>query len=248
MKFDVAYAVNMGINKNVCEDAALLGERIISGENGAIEISTPASICITDGVGGNAGGEKASRYLLEQVKHISTVMSPESLRMELLKINTELVTYASGHVGQERMATTFTGIFFSDNDVLLAQCGNTRAYVLQGNFLKQITEDQTTYQWLKMTGNKDAAENCNRSEIRGAFGGGTHKYVEHLMVKRIFERGLPRAVLLTSDGIHDSLDLDEIEDIISDDKNASEKVSELVRMAAKKGAQDDCTAVLIEIE
>ena len=54
----------------------------------------------------------------------------------------------------------------------MIHCGNSRIYSLQGNFLKQVTEDQTTYQWLMATGNIEAAEHCNKSEIRGAFGGG----------------------------------------------------------------------------
>ena len=206
-------------------------------------------ICVGDGVGGNAGGDEASIFLMQNVSELKIEYSNDQLREKLLNINEMLLEYAKTVPGHENMATTFTALFFEKNGVKIAHCGNTRVYALQGSFLKQITADQTTYQWLVSTGNTDAAESCNKSEIRGAFGGGNSKYADLLVVENVFERGLPPLILLTSDGIHDSLDIDEIEDIVvAEGVSSAEKINKLIDTAVSKGSLDDCTAILVEIK
>lgn len=52
-----------GYKKAICEDAALLNEHIISDSFSEAQLNSRALIAIADGVGGNAGGELASRYV-----------------------------------------------------------------------------------------------------------------------------------------------------------------------------------------
>lgn len=93
------------------------------------------------------------------------------------------------------------------------------------------------------------SKTLNKSEIRGAFGGGTSKFADMLIVNNILEKGLPRKILMTSDGIHDVLDIDEMEDIVTDENMISrDKVNRLASLAVEKGSQDDCTVALIETE
>lgn len=56
------------------------------------------------------------------------------------------------------MATTITGLIFENNRVVMAYCGNTGIYALQGSFLKQVASDHTTYQWLLDKGQADIAK------------------------------------------------------------------------------------------
>lgn len=243
----VSYKIVKGINKEKCDDTALIGTTIINNKSGFIELEHIPCICISDGVGGNTGGDEASFFLMQHVLGLDTECCKEQLREKLLDINRLLLEHAKKMPGHENMATTFTGVFFDKNQVKLAHCGNTRLYMLQGRFLKQITPDQTTYQWLISNGNRDIAERCNKNEIRGAFGGGSLKYVDSLIVEKIFERRMPPLMLLTSDGIHDFLNIDEIEDIVSScDLSLEEKTDKLINTAISKGSYDDCSAILIE--
>lgn len=244
----VTYKIQKGIHKEKCDDSALVDSLIINDSFGCIETKEKTRIMISDGVGGNAGGDEASVFVMKAIRNL-TFEDISDLRSELFCINDNLIKYAATVVGHELMATTVTGIFFDGNSCVLAHCGNTRVYSLQGSFLKQITEDQTTYQWLISIGNAKVAEQCNKSEIRGAFGGANTKFAEKLVVKKIFERRLPTKILLTSDGIHDILDIDEIENIISNDScTSSEKINKLIEAAVSKGSEDDCTAILIEMD
>ena len=244
----ITYNVSKGINKEKCDDCALIGSTVINNESGFVEVEYTNHICIGDGVGGNAGGNEASIFVMQNIANLNLDYSNDQLRANLLNINDMLVIYAKSVSGHANMATTFTGLFFDKNGVKIAHCGNTRVYALQGNFLKQITLDQTLYQWLVSIGNIDAAEGCNRNEIRGAFGGGSSKYVDLLSVDNVFEKGLPPLILLTSDGIHDSLDIDEIEDIVAEaGLSSKEKVNKMIDTAVGKGTQDDCTVILVQI-
>ena len=243
----VTYKIQKGIHKEKCDDSALIGGQTMNDVSGSMEIKLPDKILIGDGVGGNAGGYEASMFVMNQAAGMQCQGSVEEIRERLLNINSRLLEYAKSIPGYERMATTVTGLLFESDQTIMVHCGNTRIYSLQGSFLKQMTVDQTTYQWLISIGNDMAAENCNKSEIRGAFGGGTPKQADKLTVERVFERVIPQVILMTSDGIHDVLELDDMEEIVSDrQKTSEEKLESLVELAVKKGSLDDCTAVLIE--
>lgn len=246
MRYEIFYQVSTGIKKQTCDDSALLGTKVVNGGCGSFQIEGDANICVSDGVGGNAGGDEASLFLMNHLKEMNDPVDSCILKERLISINERLLQYAGSVAGHEAMAAAFSGLFFRKDHVLLAHCGNTRVYALQGSFLKQLTEDQTTYQWLLMTGNYEAAEACSKSEIRGAFGGGDTKYLDTLVVEEVFERGIPGMILLTTDGIHDVLDIDEIEEAASSELNPARKADRLIAMAREKGSQDDCTVVFVK--
>lgn len=129
----------------------------------------------------------------------------------------------------------------------MIQSGNTRLYSLQGNYLKQMTVDQTTYQSLICRGDFEAAECCNKNEIYGCFGGGDEKFVKSLRIESIFQDGFPRIVLITSDGVHEYVSIDDMEDTINAEIEDAEIVESLVCLAEKNGSTDDKTVVMIRM-
>ena len=91
------------------------------------------------------------------------------------------------------------------------------------------------------------AENYSaRNEITACFGGGKETLLQmdeiHLRDK------VPKQILLTSDGIHEYLSIDEMENILScvdDDK--IKLVKAMVEQAIVNGSQDDCTAIFVDL-
>ena len=71
------------------------------------------------------------------------------------------------------------------------------------------------------------------------------KYIERLSVDKIFDRGFPKKIILTSDGIHDYVSDDEMEDIIMG-FDAEIAVEKLIDVSLKNGSCDDCTIVILE--
>ena len=242
----VSVVVSRGVGKAKCEDAVLLSDSVISECDIEAELENPASICVADGVGGNLGGELASRFLLEKIANIQNVDYKEELLNEILiKLNKELLAYAAENEYKEQMATTLTGLFIDKDKMFYAQSGNTRLYVMQGNYLKQITKDHTTYQWLMDCDNEEAAEFCNKNEIRCCFGGGSEKYLQQLLVKPIENHSNVSTMLLTSDGIHEYVDIDILEELLISGESDLDIVKTMSRFAEENGSKDDKTAIII---
>ena len=214
----VSAVVAKGKDKEICEDSALIGESVIYDNELQLALNVPTVIGVADGVGGNLGGELASQFLLEKLLNCTiTDYSEDYIRTLLCDINKELLSYADCTVDKKQMATTLTGLILNESDLFYVQSGNSRLYVMQGNYLKQVTKDQTTYQWLKDCGNDEVAEACNKNEIMGCFGGGNSAYVESLVVNRIENRTNAKTFLLTSDGIHEFVDIDDMEELLMSD-------------------------------
>ena len=248
MRLKVAYCIEHGIHKTECEDSALICDIVINDACGEIELHTPGIICLCDGVGGNAGGKEASLYITDFLSHQPIPESVENLRNLFYEANKSLLQRADMTVDHKLMATTCTGIVFSEMGAFLAHVGNTRLYSSRGSFLQQITKDQTTYQWLLDKGDEETASFCNRSEIRGALGGGREDLAKQIMVEQVFNRRVPNLMLLTTDGVHDTLSQDEIEDTISGSNTSLEKAKLLCKKAAEQGSEDDRSAIVISSE
>ena len=164
-----------GYKKAICEDAALLNEHIISDSFSETQINSRALVAIADGVGGNAGGELASRYVLSQFDKIDIEnITAEEMHQFIENCNIGLLEYAKQFTGKENMATTLTGIILLQDTCDIFHIGNTRVYGLQGSYLKQFTKDQTTYQWLLDRGHIEEADICNKNEITYCLGGGRY--------------------------------------------------------------------------
>ena len=138
-----------GSKKDICEDSAIVDGHIISDSYSDEQIDSDYIIAIADGVGGNAGGDMASRYVLTELKDIKLEdISEEKISQYIKAIHKDLLDYAAEIPEKKAMATTLSGIIGIHDTCYIFHVGNTRIYGLQGNYLKQYTKDQTTYQWL----------------------------------------------------------------------------------------------------
>ena len=236
MKLKVEYSISPGTHTPVCEDTALIGDKIFCEGNGSLEIETPCRIALLDGVGGNGGGHEASVFVAERLKELTAAGEAQAYYDGLKQINMELI--GQGGANSKR-ATTLAALCFEDSGMYMAYAGNTRIYEGKNGCLRQITEDHTTYALLRAAGDLEAAEKCNKNEIRTAFGGGNPAYLRGLCVEPVFERRIPKSILLTTDGVHDTLTQDELEAETSPDG--------LTRLARKNGSTDDCSAIKIYI-
>lgn len=247
MIFEAAYCVERGNSKSACDDTALIGSTICNEDSGVLTIESPCWICLCDGVGGYAGGKEASAYVCRSLAD-AKVPGTEYEAVNLLRtVNRNLLAEAEQSMNHQRMATTLTGLAFSEEDVFLCHIGNTRLYSLRGSDLRQITKDQTTYQWLMDMGDEEAALKCNRNEITGVCGGGSPDFFKPLVVESVFEgRGGIPALLLTSDGVHEYMSADELERIACDSAIPYiQRVRNLCRAALANGSDDDRSAVII---
>lgn len=228
-------ATKKGKNKVHSEDRIVIGDVVLNDECRLFENISPKIIGVSDGVGGNAGGELASQFLCER----AILLTEGELLHNATDLNESLLRYASEIKEKEKMAATFSAVIFSE-DTRILHIGNTRIYAVQGSYLKQLTTDHTTYNHLKFRGLYEEAERCNKSELVSCFGGGTNRLfcpdIEIVTVNKM---------VMTSDGIHDFVDIDRIEDIICSEKNCQEKCNEIFNIASDSGSCDDMSIVLV---
>ena len=241
----VYWSTIKGTDKAESEDRVLVGQRI-SFEETSQAVIDHGFVAVADGVGGNYGGADAASFVCQSA---STIDQPSKILFQ--RINHLLIEKSSSDYAYN-MATTFSGIYMVPGkaDFVVFHVGNTRIYAIQAEkYLRQITEDDTVVQRLIKTGKlteREAENYSARNEITACFGGGKETLLQmdeiHLRDK------VPKQILLTSDGIHEYLSIDEMENILScvdDDK--IKLVKAMVEQAIVNGSQDDCTAIFVDL-
>ena len=242
----VCINVETGKDKHECEDTALFNGTIINGQNMCLEDDSFRCIGVADGVGGNAGGRIASRYIAHEVSQTNfTQMDENDIRLFVDNLNAELIKQASTILEKKEMATTLTCVVATAKDYYLIHAGNTRLYVMQGAYLKQLTTDHTTYNWLLEHGQFETAEECNKSEINCCLGGGNSQYSKRLVIETLFDGDFPDTLVLTSDGIHEFVDIDFIEEALASSENDSGAAKKISDEAQKNGSTDDKTIIIV---
>lgn len=150
-----------------------------------------------------------------------------------------------GTEGQKGMATTLSGICCTEGKPQLFSIGNTRVYLLQSRkYLKQLTTDDTTLNYLLATGQlapEDADSFERKNEITACFGGGSQDLFK---VKVTYIEPLAAPVMITSDGIHDYLSVDQMEDIIEEHGLNEAACIEMIKLARNNGSLDDASIIL----
>ena len=232
-------ATRAGSRHEISEDTVLVGQEVINEPSGIYEMPEVGFVCVADGVGGHRGGAVASQYVAMALREADC--SPENLREALTAVNEKLIDLAKKTPEAPNMATTLTGVWRNGTIYRLIHIGNTRAFVRQGRYLKQITSDHTTYNWLKSSGQLEAAENCNRNEITNCFGGTDSNLLSKLVVSELAPFSL---LIMTSDGIHNYVELDTLEDILNGEGDYLTKCETMIEAAVNNGSKDDMTVVI----
>lgn len=228
-----------GTNKIENEDRIVIGKTILAGGTLSSEFES-GILAIADGVGGNNAGSVASHFIANKICTLTNITA-ESLQ----KINAELLALSMEKAEYNGMATTLSGILFAEGKACLFSVGNTRVYFFQGGrYLKQLTIDDTTLNYLIGTGQLTAEETESfdrKNEITACFGGGR---ADLFKIKLNNIESVTSPILFTSDGIHDFLSIDQMEDIIGEYGLTEMACEEMVSEARKKGSNDDASIVL----
>ena len=240
----IAIATLAGTEKEMSEDAVLAGNDIVINANKLLDIPARGFICVADGVGGNNAGEIASSFVLEALRSYD---GSQDLQSFLRDVNHKLLEKSRERADYNQMATTLTGVWINNEAAsFLVHVGNTRAYLLQGRYLKQITEDHTYVNSLVKAGvitEEEAIDHENRNMITRAVGAdyGVQPDFFSCMVKP------GDIVFMCSDGLYDELPEDKIKELLSEDKGASDIASDLVDAANENGGSDNITTIVLKV-
>jgi PPM family protein phosphatase len=215
-----------------------------------------ALLVVADGMGGAAGGEIASRLAVESVaeamEHTWAEGSTEDLdgfatglRDAIVEAHARVQAYASDRPWLQGMGTTVTAVGVLDGSIAIAQVGDSRAYLLRGERLIQLTRDQTWVQDMVDSGvmTLDQARQSPRRNLLVQALGAT----SNLKVPVSRQDLRPGDVLvLCSDGLAGVLSGAEIADAVLSAPTLSEACESLVERANEAGGPDNITVLLAE--
>jgi PPM family protein phosphatase len=212
-------------------------------------VSRPPLFAIADGMGGARAGEVASALAAGALEESAAGRGGESYLVELIQeANRRVHERASTDAETSGMGTTITvALIEDDGTVTMGHVGDSRAYLLRGDRLEQLTDDHSLVAELVRRGelSPQAAEvHPQRSVITRALGTDPDVDVDTFSV----EAQPDDVFLICSDGLSDMVDGEQIEAIMNthrDDLDAAARG--LVQAANRAGGEDNITAVLFEL-
>jgi protein phosphatase len=210
----------------------------------------PRLAAVADGVGGSVAGEIASRIAITTLAPLdgpTPIDEPlGALRQAIVTINDSLRDAIADDPQLNGMGTTLTAMLWSNDALGLAQVGDSRAYLMRGDRLDQITRDQTVVQSLIDEGQitaEEALTHPRRSWILQALDG----RAETDPAVEVLEPAVGDRYLLCSDGLSDYVAEDDISSALQlpDPQRACDR---LIDLALQAGAPDNVTCIVADID
>ena len=211
-------------------------------------IVAPPLFVVADGMGGHAAGEVASEIAVSTVaKNAPEHVDPDLLGAAVEEANRAIIDAALAGEGREGMGTTCTAAMLEGDRLVIAQVGDSRAYLLHKGALTQITRDHSLVATLVESGQITPAEarvHPKRSVITRALGNdpATRPDIYEVVV----EAG--DRLLLCSDGLSGMIEDDQIESIMRRVADPQRCASQLVNEAIAAGGHDNVTVIVADVE
>lgn len=245
-----ACAVSIGKIRGNNEDNLYFNGFILPQENtGHEQIMTcegtlriPVCYGVFDGMGGEARGEEASYIAAKMLKEIAEKNGAgmETVLRAIEKANSAICEAADWH-REGLMGSTLVTLCVDFKDAHICNLGDSRAYLLRREKLRQISEDHTDWALLEACGIKN-----RRPRLTQHLGiPPTELMLQPYCASLAIQPG--DRFLLCSDGLTDMVQTIELEQIMRVGSDASSIVSILMRAALQNGGRDNITIIVCEI-
>jgi PPM family protein phosphatase len=205
---------------------------------------------LADGMGGHACGEVGSALTVDGVifyfRQPPEPLQPEQLVKEAVRhANRRVRDAAKAHPECANMGSTVVLAHWSAGGLIVANVGDSRAYLCRDGRLRQLSCDQNVAADLRARlgfSEEQIQRVPARHALTMAVGGSEHVLV--LTHAEAFEDG--DELLLCSDGLHGPVGDAMILEVLAARATLEEKLQKLVDSANAAGGPDNITAVLLE--
>lgn len=237
------------------------GEFIIESQKFEIDESG-VILAVSDGMGGALAGEVASQMAVETVSQKfldedpERTYSPNDFENESLIGKLYNATLYANHLIHQQgrsdpqfngMGATFTGIGITGEAIDLIQVGDSRAYLIRGSKIYQITKDQSLVQQLidaNQISPEEAETHTLKNVILQALGAQNEIYP-------VAARLLPQrddVLILCSDGLSNKINGMDMQRIVAANPDRLEMAcAELVKEANERGGEDNITVIVAKL-
>lgn len=206
---------------------------------------------VADGMGGHAGGETAARTAIEAlVASFSPPATPDRLAQAVRAANLAVWQRSQADEHLRGMGTTLTVLAPVDSAgedrLVVANIGDSRAYVLKRGELIQITEDHSLVEQMVREGEltpEEAENHPKRHVLTRALGIEPDVEVDLWEVLPV----VGDRFLLCSDGLVNEVSNAEIAEVLRSFDDGRAAATELVRRARAHGGSDNITLVIVDV-
>lgn len=241
-----------------------VGRRRLHNEDNFLVMEELNLFAVADGMGGHAHGELASKTALKVIADFiarekeaedsplgAAIPTKPKIILSLLRRSVETACRHVYDLAMENreyrgMGTTITVTLFNGEDACVAHVGDSRAYLIRRQVLKQITEDHTLVNEQLKSGLISAEEarvSRHRNIITRSVGFEREVQVDTLTFKIQPGDGF----LLCSDGLTGLIEDAEIYETVSNNFFCSVP-GVLIERANSLGGHDNITAVMLYVE
>jgi serine/threonine-protein phosphatase Stp1 len=205
---------------------------------------------VADGAGGHEAGEVASGMIVEELDRLQGRLSASALlsevRLTLNRVHDALREEAARRGGHSPIASTFIALILRDGHFACLWAGDSRAYLLRGGVLQQISRDHSLVQELVDSGNlaqEDAESHPHANVITRAVGSDA----DMLELDKVIGQAEPGdRFLLCSDGLSKTLSREEIASLLAAPEGVPPPEM-LIAAALAHRVNDNVTAVVVEV-
>jgi len=209
---------------------------------------------IADGMGGHAFGDVASKMATQFVEGQFNDQLVFNNKEEvgswfgdvLAAVNASILDYAQEHKAG-KMGTTLVIAVITEDYIAFANIGDSRAYVLAYDRLRQVTKDHTFVRELVEKGQiseRAARLHPKKNVINKALGASEYLEFDFLTL----EKYKVDAILLCTDGLTGLVEDQEILAVLKTEIDTSVKVDQLIEKANARGGRDNVSIALVEFK
>jgi len=253
IKIEMAGSTHVGQKRTNNEDSFL-----ILTPKQVPDLPLDAVMLAADGMGGHERGEVASGMvrdifeelfcgqLAEFLSAYGIKSSEDLLKILIPEVHQNLSSYseeqAENDSQREKMGTTLTAALVHGTNLTIGHVGDSRAYLVRGDMIAQLTEDHTMAHLLVKAG-KMTEEEAAKSKYRNALSQalGASKKVKPEVTT--FDLEIGDRLLLCTDGLTRHVKDEEFVEILQ--QNSTQAACDaLIELANSRGGRDNITVVI----
>jgi len=214
------------------------------GERGSLMI-------VSDGVGGAAAGEIASEMTVTTMRESLSENTSSTEISEQLKAAAEIANERIWNRSQDNpelsgIGATLTAVLVQGTTAYIAQVGDSRAYLIRREQIKQLTKDQSLAQMLVDSGaiKPDQMDSVPQNVIMQAMG--TQPAVKVAMTAvQLFRND---CLVICSDGLSNKIPPNELREMIQDVGDLTDACRLLIDKANERGGEDNITVIIARFD
>ena len=261
VKITIGAASDIGISRQGGHNEDSIGHIVLEIQHDSY--AEPLALAVVaDGLGGHASGREASRLVvrtlldhvlrtvaLPRVELLTDAPATEEGLKHILREGIQAANEALCTANDEQkldMGSTVVAVLAYEGTAYIANAGDSRAYVLEGEILRRITTDHSLVEQLVAGGIIADADRYTHPERNQIFRSlGLNREMEVDFFTQWLRPGM--RLLLCSDGLWEMVRDNEITRIMRANADPQAACDALIQAANKAGGEDNISAVVVQI-